>query len=63
MSIVMEESGKIVKVGGLIKRLMGGMPEDNGMNEHRIFLDVDPKSLGAPASNGLNGGKISTCFC
>ena len=39
---------------------MGGTPEEDGMDEHRILAYIDTKCFRTPSANSLNGGDVST---
>jgi hypothetical protein len=53
-----EKKGR--KERSLIERLMGGAPEDKGMEHNRIFPDVNFESGGGPPTDCLNRGKINS---
>ena len=58
----MEITERKVKLS-LIERLMGGVPKKQSMYEHRIFLNVNPKSLWTPVIDSLNSSEICPSFC
>ena len=61
--VVMERIREKMSWKSLIKGLMCGTPKEDGVDEHRVFADVDPKGLRAPSPNSLDSGEICTCFC
>ena len=46
-----------------IEWLVRRVVEKNGVNEDRIFSDVNPEGFRAPSSYDLYGSKVCASFC